>query len=466
MRSSLAIGLDTAKGLAVAWQIPLVGVNHMQAHALTPRLVSALAEVPGSKSSKTPEFPFLSLLVSGGHTLVLRSKSITEHRILANTIDIAVGDLLDKIARAVCPPSVFARKPHEIMYGRLLEEFAFPQQQHEYSYGKREEEASRRDSRFGWSLPIPFARDGSAKSRAMDFSFTGLGSAVESIAAGIEQRASGTMSVMNADGEMEERVELAREAMRVTFEHLASRVVGALNSIRTERPLEQDERFIPNSIQMKTEEEKQNRMYNLVVSGGVASNQYLRTMYVVHTFSFPLLHSLFAEGERSLLMISTITIIITPIFGKQSKTIKKNPPSSPLWHIFSSSKPSHFTNPPPPLLFFGHQKSPRFPRRQRLARCQGSLPPRRPLHRQRGHDRLDGHRDVRRRMGELFSGRWSWWWWWWWWGGGGGGTKSAMRRSGKTVEQMECGCERGRRGDFGRGRVDEERERERKSLGS
>ncbi|MCJ1468492.1 hypothetical protein MMC07_007121 [Pseudocyphellaria aurata] len=278
IRSSLSIGLDTAKGLAVAWQIPLVGVNHMQAHALTPRLVSALAELPGSRNSKEPLFPFLSLLVSGGHTLVLRSKSVTEHTILANTIDIAVGDLLDKIARAVCPPSVFARKPSEIMYGRLLEEFAFPQQQHEYNYEKREKEASRRYSRFGWSLPIPFAGDGSANRRAMDFSFTGLGSAVERIAADIEQRSSGIMSAMNAgDGGMEERVELAREAMRVTFEHLASRVVLALNSIRAERLPKRNERFVSNAIEIKTEEEK-NRTYRLVVSGGVASNRYLRTM--------------------------------------------------------------------------------------------------------------------------------------------------------------------------------------------
>ncbi len=42
MRASLNAGLDTAKGLAVAWQTPLLGINHMQAHALTPRLVSAL----------------------------------------------------------------------------------------------------------------------------------------------------------------------------------------------------------------------------------------------------------------------------------------------------------------------------------------------------------------------------------------------------------------------------------------
>ena len=52
MRSSLNTGLDTAKGLAVAWQIPLLGVNHMQAHALTPRLVTALDAAQSGESDK------------------------------------------------------------------------------------------------------------------------------------------------------------------------------------------------------------------------------------------------------------------------------------------------------------------------------------------------------------------------------------------------------------------------------
>ncbi len=67
MRSNLNTGLFTAKGLAVAWRVPLVGVHHMQAHALTPRLVSAISD-----AKITPDFPFLSVLVSGGHTLLVR----------------------------------------------------------------------------------------------------------------------------------------------------------------------------------------------------------------------------------------------------------------------------------------------------------------------------------------------------------------------------------------------------------
>ena len=89
----------------------------MQAHALTPRLASALKH--GAKYEPDPAFPFLSLLVSGGHTLLVHSKSITDHEILAKTNDVAIGDCLDKTARAVLPSIVLAQSK-DAMYGPLL----------------------------------------------------------------------------------------------------------------------------------------------------------------------------------------------------------------------------------------------------------------------------------------------------------------------------------------------------------
>ncbi|SCU89674.1 LAME_0E04896g1_1 [Lachancea meyersii CBS 8951] len=92
MPGSLSGGLDFAKGLAVAWNIPLVGVHHMLGHLLVPRMQHNALE---------PRFPFVSLLVSGGHTLVVLSKALNEHEILCDTIDIAIGDSLDKCAREI-----------------------------------------------------------------------------------------------------------------------------------------------------------------------------------------------------------------------------------------------------------------------------------------------------------------------------------------------------------------------------
>ena len=252
--SCLNTGLDTAKGLAVAWQIPLVGVNHMQAHALTPRLVSMLDDPSGEPD---PAYPFLSLLVSGGHTLLMNSKTCVEHEILATTTDIAIGDVIDKIARLVLPPRILDAGG-ESMYGQLLERFVFPNGVNDHKYvapTSRHEEIERRKSRWGWALVPPLAETRSgAKSKAMEFTFSGLGSAVERIC--------------KAKPEMgdEELSELAKESMRVAFEHLASRTGWALNDVH-------------QSKNTKSREENTD-ISTLVISGGVASNAYLKTMYV------------------------------------------------------------------------------------------------------------------------------------------------------------------------------------------
>jgi len=101
MNRNLAIGMDTAKGLAVAWGIPYVGVHHMQAHALTPQLVTALNSPSSDKTPPRPNFPFLSLLVSGGHTQLVLSSSLTSHRILANAIDADPETLLPALQNSL-----------------------------------------------------------------------------------------------------------------------------------------------------------------------------------------------------------------------------------------------------------------------------------------------------------------------------------------------------------------------------
>ncbi len=81
------VGLTTAKALALGSAKPLIGVNHLEGHALTPRLV---AEVP---------FPYLLLLVSGGHCQLLAVEGVGRYRRLGTTIDDAVGEAFDKTAK-------------------------------------------------------------------------------------------------------------------------------------------------------------------------------------------------------------------------------------------------------------------------------------------------------------------------------------------------------------------------------
>ena len=267
MRSSLDTGLNTAKGLAAAWQIPLIGVNHMQAHALTPRLVSALDESPSPSSleeitNPDPAFPFLSLLVSGGHTILVHSKGVCDHSVLASTIDIAIGDAIDKMAREVLPPEILDQQSEEIVYGRLLEDFAFPRSNMQsaetdireediYNYTPpltRSAEINQSSAPYGWALPVPLVNTPSGHKRSLaGFSFSGLGSAVHRICAAavcrgrplnIREGAKADSAGEDAslDGlnrappsfSLEERKHLARECQRVAFEHLASRVAGFL----------------------------------------------------------------------------------------------------------------------------------------------------------------------------------------------------------------------------------------------
>lgn len=91
----LAVGATAAKSLAAATGLPLVAVHHMQAHALTPFL---------TQSNNELEFPFLSLLVSGGHTMLVLVSSSSEFKILANTADKPLGLAIDKISRALEVP--------------------------------------------------------------------------------------------------------------------------------------------------------------------------------------------------------------------------------------------------------------------------------------------------------------------------------------------------------------------------
>ena len=90
---SLLVGTSFAKGFALARDIPLIEVNHLQAHVLAHFIKK------DDKASGIPEFPFLCLLVSGGHTRIILLKSHLEMETLGNTIDDAAGEAFDKCGK-------------------------------------------------------------------------------------------------------------------------------------------------------------------------------------------------------------------------------------------------------------------------------------------------------------------------------------------------------------------------------
>ncbi len=95
---SLLVGVSFAKGFALGRDIPLIEVNHLHGH------IAALFLRKKGEQTSLPQFPFLTLLVSGGHTQIIRSKDFFDREILGETIDDAAGEAFDKTAKILGLP--------------------------------------------------------------------------------------------------------------------------------------------------------------------------------------------------------------------------------------------------------------------------------------------------------------------------------------------------------------------------
>lgn len=85
---ALMVGGGMANGLGLAWGRPVIPVHHMEGHLLAPML-----------EEEPPEFPFLALLVSGGHSMLIAVKALGDYRVVGTTLDDAVGEAFDKTAK-------------------------------------------------------------------------------------------------------------------------------------------------------------------------------------------------------------------------------------------------------------------------------------------------------------------------------------------------------------------------------
>ncbi len=85
---ALMVGACFARSLAYAWQVPALGVHHMEGHLLAPML-----------EDQPPQFPFVALLVSGGHTQLVDVRALGEYEILGESLDDAAGEAFDKAAK-------------------------------------------------------------------------------------------------------------------------------------------------------------------------------------------------------------------------------------------------------------------------------------------------------------------------------------------------------------------------------
>lgn len=129
---ALLAGASSAAGLATAWGKPLLAVHHMEAHLLAPFM------------GGIPEFPFVALLVSGGHTMLVHCRGLGQYELLGQTLDDAVGEAFDK-----CASVLGLAYPGGAALARLAATAAGPLD--------------------GVHLPRPMT-----KQRNLDFSFSGL----------------------------------------------------------------------------------------------------------------------------------------------------------------------------------------------------------------------------------------------------------------------------------------------------
>ncbi|CCM04372.1 uncharacterized protein FIBRA_06545 [Fibroporia radiculosa] len=219
----LSVGSNAAKTLAAALNKPLVGVHHMQAHALTPFLTTPVDSLP--------TYPFLTLLVSGGHTLLLLASSPRTFRTLATTLDESIGRAFDKVSRMLSLPW------SQHGPGAALEQFCMSGPTSDPVEAESEERGARSQAELeAPHIPLPMRG-------RLAFSYTGLHSTVERF--------------MHARGGIID--EHTRYAIATRFQMAA---VGQL-----------EEKL---ALGLRVCRRKGIDIRHLVVSGGVASNMFLR----------------------------------------------------------------------------------------------------------------------------------------------------------------------------------------------
>ncbi len=158
LEPALWVGINFAKALSVAWDIPVVATNHMEGHILVSLLRrNEKLSIINFQFSK-PEFPALALLISGGHTEMVLMKDWLQYEIVGKTRDDAIGEAFDKVARILGLPY-----PGGPEISKLAE----------IERGTKLGSTSKSEKRLNLVLPRPMLH-----SKNLDFSFSGLKTAV------------------------------------------------------------------------------------------------------------------------------------------------------------------------------------------------------------------------------------------------------------------------------------------------
>ena len=186
LAGALLVGLNYAKGLAFVNKKPLIGVHHIEAHVCANYLDSNL------------EPPFLSLVVSGGHTSILSIADYNSYKVLGSTRDDAAGEAFDKVARVIGLPYPGGPQIDSLAHNGLPTAFAFPRAKVFVANNTNE---TTKKSSFGSEL---------------DFSFSGLKTAVMQ-----------TVARLNKSGEEVNIADIAASFQEAVVDVLVDRTITA-----------------------------------------------------------------------------------------------------------------------------------------------------------------------------------------------------------------------------------------------
>ena len=148
LEPALWVGLNFAKAISWLWNIPLIPTNHMEGHIFA----GLMQKSDNNYEVTTPEMPAIALLVSGGHTQLVLSKSLQEYKVVGETRDDAVGEAFDKVARIIGLPYPGGPKISKLAEKERLEN---------------------PDKKTSYPLPRPMIH-----SKDLNFSFSGLKTSV------------------------------------------------------------------------------------------------------------------------------------------------------------------------------------------------------------------------------------------------------------------------------------------------
>lgn len=252
---SLQVGVNYARELSLYFNKPLIPVHHMEAHA-------TIGLLPSVSPSSPVTFPFLTLLISGGHSQIAFARSLNEFYTLGETIDDAPGEMMDKMARRLKLKNL--GEPFDrISGGAAIELLA--KNGNPLAFGN-----------LGTTVPL-------SKIRSCDFSFSGLKNFFKHIAQ-LEKK-----HKIQADQVIPEAKDMAASIQLLTTVHILKRLSRALRFIEMTRL----DRMSREDIMKLTEEEcaklcpdftgdrgKEEIAIPLIVSGGVASSDFITSAIV------------------------------------------------------------------------------------------------------------------------------------------------------------------------------------------